>query len=229
MPRCDLSILCVTKAEPHSFPFVLAMRELAADLGAEFVPVADGAMAAGRLVDHAMRGPRYVESKGYIESVLDEALEFCTRDYVLRLDDDERCSKSMVRWLTSRGYETSNHWKLPRIHLWGDEHHALVTPHLYPDHQTRLSVKKLAGSRPGIHSGSPHGGGLEAPGVIEHAKFLVKSLDERREIVERYESIQEGAGSQFRPFSCPEDFYSAAEITASVRTWDGETFGKIAA
>lgn len=223
MSRCELSILCVTKAEQHSFALLSAMRDLAADLRAEFVLVADGAIAAGRLMDRSFKGMRLVQSKGYLESVLDEALEFCSSDYVLRLDDDERCSPAMVRWLKARAYETANSWKFSRVHLWGDEQHALVTQHLYPDHQTRLSTKAYAGGRTTIHAGSPFGGGIEAPCAIEHLKFLLKTIEERRAIVVRYDSIQVDAGSAFRAFSCPEDVYSEEDITAAVVSWDGSS------
>lgn len=228
MSSCDLSILCVTRAEPHALRFLTEMSTLAKNLGAECVIAADGAEATNTL----RRSPdvvRRVDSAGYLESVLEQALSFCSRDYVLRLDDDEACAPGMVRWLTARGYEGANHWKFSRVHLWESEHLALVTPQLWPDMQTRLSVMHLAGSRSSIHAGSPFGGGHEAPCSIVHWKFVVKSLEERRAVVARYDRIQEGAGSSFRPFSCPEDFYKPEEIAANVRGWDGETFTRRAA
>ena len=192
-----LSILCVTRAEPFAEPFLTAMAELAGDLEAELAIVRDG-------VD--------VHSSGYIESVLDEALGFCTGDYVLRLDDDERCSPAMVDWLASGKWASRPSWKFCRQHLWGDERHFIITPQLWPDHQSRLAHRSLSGGRITIHAGSPHGGGELAPCAMVHAKFLVKSLEERRAIVRRYDAIQPGAGTNFAAFSVPEDVYEEAAI-----------------
>ena len=227
----DLSLLCVTKAEPHAKRFLAEMLDLGRQLEAEVIFAADGVAAMGQIVAWglpvlSMRG---VVSKGYLESVLDEAVEFCSRDYVLRLDDDEGCSKAMVRWLTNRAYESGNHWKFDRVHLWGDCRTALVTPQLYPDAQTRLSVKRLAGGRSVIHAGSPHGGGLVAPCAIEHHKLLVKTLEERRAIVRRYDLVNPGSGTSFAAFSVPEDVYSPDVIASCLRSWDGERLTQRAA
>jgi hypothetical protein len=207
------------------------MLDLGRQIEAEVIFAADGVAAMGQLVawGFPMLSTRPVQSKGYLESVLDEAVDFCSRDYVLRLDDDEGCSKALVRWLTNRGYESGNHWRFDRVHLWGDVRTALVTPQLYPDHQTRLSVKRLAGGRPGIHSGSPHGGGLSAPCSLEHHKFLVKSLEERREIVRRYDQVSPGAGTSFAAFSVPEDVYAPDVFATHLADWDGERLNRRAA
>lgn len=79
----------------------------------------------------------------------------------------------------------------------------------------------MAGDRGAIHAGSPYGGGHEAPVAIEHWKFIVRTLAERRAIIERYDRVQEGAGSRFRAFSCPEDFYGPEVIASSTMSWDG--------
>jgi hypothetical protein len=225
-----LSILCVTKAEHHAPSFLSALEILVGELHAQLIVAADGVRAEEWLVHIWGKSiVKRVDSGGYIESVLDQALDFCEGEQVLRLDDDERCSPAMIRWLQHGSYENANHWKFPRIHLWGDTHHALVTRELWPDHQTRLSSKRFASGRSDIHSGSPHGGGLEAPCAIEHHKFLVRSLEERRAIVERYDRIQPGAGSCFRAFNCPEDVYAPDIIKSHTRMWDGEELGKVAA
>lgn len=222
----DLSILCVTKMEAHTMPFLIEMSEIARVLDAELVIAADGSEAVDRLLAANERLGAMalceVKSNGDIGSVLDTALKVCRGPFVLRLDDDERCSLAMASWLATYAYRISDHWKFPRANLWGDERHYLRTPQLWPDHQTRLSVKHKAGDRKAVHAGSPYGGGTLAPCVIEHHKFLVRSLEARREIVRRYDSIQAGAGTNFRAFSCPEDFYSAEELANSVATWDGD-------
>jgi hypothetical protein len=215
----DLSILCVSRGEEYARPFLNAMHDLKEILKAELIVLLDRRQVGRSLNGWVFQG--HVESAGYIESVLDEALKYCTREYVLRLDDDERCSKGMVEWLAAAQYEEGQHWKFERAHLWGDTQHVLMTPHLWPDYQTRLSWRQYAGGRSTIHEGSPHGGGVPAHCAIEHWKFLVRTLEERREIVTRYDAIQPGAGSRFRAFSCPEDFYAPDEIVAAVRRWDG--------
>lgn len=209
-----LSILCVTKGEPHAWALLDDMIAVRRILGVELVVAMDVVGLDEVLDPSVVTEARFVpvKSAGYIESVLDEALSHCSGDYVLRLDDDERCSPAMVEWLKSGAWQSQPHWKFPRMNLWGDADHFLVTPHLWPDHQTRLSLRSLAGGRTSIHAGSPHGGGEVAPCAILHHKFLVKPLAERREIVARYESIQQGAGFHFRPFSIPEEVYREVGI-----------------
>lgn len=216
----DLSILCVTRAEPHAIPLLRAMRSVAFATGGELVVAADGEEAEATLRRELIGPVIPVRSAGFIESVLDEAIAGCSRDYVLRLDDDERCSQAMIRWLADGQYRREPHWKFSRMNLWGDEQHFLVTPHLWPDHQTRLSQRAMAGGRTSIHAGSPFGGGALAPVAILHEKFLVKSLAERREIVARYERLQPGAGVPFAPFSVPEDVYDSVGLA---EVGDGQT------
>lgn len=205
----SLSILTITKAEPFALPFLLDMNFLAEHLHAEHVIAADGEAASMALRNIDWRRTpvvQRVQSEGYLESVLDVALEFCTGDYVLRLDDDERCSPAMQVWLNGLQYTHLPHWKFARAHMWWDNKTVILHPQLWPDHQTRLSVRKQAGQRRWIHSGSPWGGGTLAPVVIEHHKFLVKTAEERRAIAARYDSIQAGAGTGgMLAFNVPED------------------------
>lgn len=213
MSSCRLSVLCVTRFEKHALPFIADMRQLADDCEGELVLAADGSYAFAGLRALGYE-PHRVASDGYIESVLDDAITYCRGDYVLRLDDDERCSPAMIRWMVSGAWQAKSIWKFARAHLWGDERHFIANiPQLYPDHQTRLSVREFAGGRKQIHSGSPFGGGELAPVILEHHKFLVKTLVERRAIVARYDRIQSGAGTQFKAFSVPEDVCD--EITAA--------------
>lgn len=218
-----LTVLCITRAEPFARPFLEALVELADGLEAECVIAADGYDAIERLVDWQIRPPGAiygVESRGYVESVLDYALQTTTGRYVLRVDDDERVNEPMAEWLRGRWYARAPHWSFRRLNLFVSEKHALDTALLWPDPQTRLSHRELAGGRYKIHVASPHGLGEWAPlpAAIEHHKFLVKPLEERRAIAARYEELQPGSGNGvFLPFSAPEDFYSADDLVNAAR------------
>lgn len=174
------------------------------------------------------------ETKGYIESVLDSCINLTTGRYVLRIDDDESIPPPLIEWLRVGAYKESDHWKFNRAHLingtrclqcqgsginprsmtWncctvcggsGELLPGIVTsPPLWPDHQTRLSTRDKSLGRTHIHCGSPHGGGVLAPYPIIHHKFVIKSRQEREEILKRYDEIQPGAGGGFWQFSVPE-------------------------
>lgn len=213
----NLSILCVTKGEPNVLRVVHDLVKASQYLGCECVVVADGADALGRVKGLGAASDfifsqcckvGLVDSKGYIESVLDEALTLTTGNYILRIDDDERISSGMIEWLREESYLSSPHWKFARAHVWHNNTYILDHP-LWPDHQTRLSTRELSGNRNTIHCGSPHGGGKLAPVVIEHWKFLVRSREQRQEIVDRYERLQPGAGNNFKVFSVPESVMSS--------------------
>src|SRR5262245_28616358 len=151
-----LSILTVPRAEPAVRAILDELAEISAKIGARFVLVADGDEAARR--SH-IETAATVYSRGFIESVLDQALTYIRSGYVLRLDDDELPSAGMIRWLEDGEFRRAEHWSFPRVHLFRDRRHALLTHHLYPDHQTRLSIKAKAGGRTMIHCGSPFGYG----------------------------------------------------------------------
>lgn len=182
-----LSIVTVTRLQPYAPPLLRAMASDAQLIGAEFVIAVDGGVPEGAGIIE-LGADRYVgvRSKGYVESVLDEAVAACRGRYVLRLDDDERCSPGMVAWLVKGAYLERDHWCFPRLHLWPDEKHFLDDTQLWPDFQTRLSVREKSGGRHHIHAMSPFGMGEQAPCALEHHKFLVKSYDERRAIAAKW-------------------------------------------
>jgi len=202
-----LSLLTITNAV-HVTPLTWDLVTLARGLGAEMVVAHDvppsQVMPAG-----VVYVP--VTSKGYMESVLDEAVAACSGDYILRVDDDERCSPALVEWLKDEKYRQSDSWHFPRVNLWKNTSTMILNEPLYPDWQTRLTTKALAGGRGAIHSQAIKPG-ARAKVCVEHHQFLVKSLDERRVKNARYEAAQPGAGKDFLMYSCPEDYYDALDI-----------------
>jgi hypothetical protein len=209
----DITILCVTRAEPYALEFLTDMAGLASDLAAPLYVGVDGDEAARRLNGLDSEHVFTLRSHGYIESVLDEAVAECPPGWILRLDDDERVSHAMYEWLLEREYRMSDHWAFPRANLWPNEHMRLAGSAdgypeggtLWPDLQTRLSSKEKSGGRTRIHVGSPYGTGAVAPVAIEHYKFLRRSFEERTRQARRYESVQEGAGSgNYLAFQTPE-------------------------
>lgn len=215
----NLSILCITKAEPHAFNFLEHMAEACDELGATFLVVADGQDAYDR-VRHACITTGYqdmLESNGYLESIHDEALALCDEGYVLRLDDDEYIGPEFVAWLKGGFYTAEPLWKFARAHIWANPDGSecvIVNPPLWPDMQTRLGRKQYMGGRNFIHCGSPFGGGAEAPVYIEHHKFVAKSVAERRATLDNYDRILPGSGQSFEAFSLPELAFEHYELVS---------------
>ncbi len=222
----SLSILLITQGDVAVRPCVFHTTTLAAALGAELVVAHDRrpkgyvrmqVLRKGVCIrtDTSMTNPKH----GCLEQLHGMALTHCTGDYILRLDDDERCSPAMVQWLKDRRYEARDHWSFARAHLWLDEMQMLTEYPYWPDCQTRLSVKAKAGGRDTVHVASPFGYGTLAPAVIEHHNFLVKSPEERRAQADRYEAIKAGSGSgPLRTLQVPED---TGVMQSVAPLWDG--------
>lgn len=189
--NADLTILCVSQGSAYSESFVEQMRADALRIGATFLLLVDG---------------EDLHSGGYLESVLDEAVAKCDTEYILRLDDDEQLPEEAVQWLENGSYRSASHWAFKRRNLWPDTSQYIFNPPLYPDLQTRLSTKDKAGRLGGIHAGSPFGTGEVAPVPIDHHKFLVRPVEEREALIQRYDNVSPGAGSQYVMFSVPERF-----------------------
>ena len=211
-----LSILTVTKAESYTPLFLKKMRELAIAANSELVIAGDGPEAMNTLRAWGLGEEEVlvsVSSKGFIESVLDQAVNCCGGKYILRIDDDELVSPEMFRWIVNEEFTAADHWKFARAHLWQRQSLYITNPPLWPDHQTRLSIRKKSGNRTFIHAGSPYGGGKLAPVILEHAKFLVKSAEERQAIADRYDSFGVGLGSHgMLAFNLPEKAYEHMEL-----------------
>lgn len=200
-----LSILIRTTRAPYAEEFLWYGRTLSNLLGAQYVVVQEsGGEEAYQHADTLV----LVSGKGLPDNIVDAGVASCRGQYVLRLDDDEKCSAGMESWLLEGGYRTEDHWQFPRAHLYQNRWTMIVTPQLWPDHQTRLSVRAKAGGLHGQHAGSPFGGGALAPCHLEHYKFVVRSYEERLARAKQYDAWREGDGTGgMRPFSLPEDHY----------------------
>jgi hypothetical protein len=198
----DLTILCVTAGEPHAHAFVDRLADDANTCGADLRVERDGAT---------------VHSHGYVESVLDTAVDRCTTDYILRVDDDETISLGMLEWLRRHHYRQARHWAFPRRNLWPDAQHHVTNEPLWPDLQTRCSLRALAGGRHSVHDGSPYGTGRVAPpGVtLEHHKFLARTRADRERLVRHYNTIKPGAGTDWIMFSLPELYPDELHVEAA--------------
>lgn len=212
MSASDLTILTVTRCEQFSHRFLREMGQISLGIGSQFVVALDSVGPASICpTDVLSQANRVipVRSAGYIESVLDLAVGHCSTRYIFRLDDDERCSDSLITWLKDGGYREETHWKFPRAHVWGDADHFISAPPLWPDVQTRLSIKEKSGGRRVVHAGSPFGGGTPCLWHIEHWKFMVKSFEERQAIAAVYDKASPGygTGETMIAFSLPELYY----------------------
>lgn len=228
MPQ--LTILTVTRAEQYSKTFLYRFMLMARAIGAECMIALDGPGANGRLQAMKILNPSIeeyhvdfvrVDSAGFIESVLDQAVDACHGRYVLRLDDDEAPSLAMFDWLLNRQYLDQPHWCFPRGHRYNAG--LLMTPHLWPDVQTRLSLKEMSGGRHTLHAPSPFGAGTEAPVMIHHHKFMARTRKEREETSRRWHS------GNMLAFSLPEDVYQTARLVEAgtgevpwTPAWEGE-------
>lgn len=221
MSSPKISIVTVSRGEPHTPRFISRFITLATALGGEVVLGCDGPHAAVvarnvlELFTSVHPAPVVLvdvkPDPPVVESVLDLVIAKCRAPWVLRLDDDESASDGLIAWLREERYRTDDLWKFNRAHLWGDEETYLEAPQLWPDHQTRLSTREKAGGRHWIHAGSPFGGGELAPpcAAILHHKFIVRDYLQRQAIGERYDAVQRGAGISggMRAFQLPEDVF----------------------
>jgi hypothetical protein len=208
-----LSLLCVSKCEPHTPRFFRHYRAVADLLGIPWVLACDrceppAAPAADTVI--------LVEAKTTIEDVLAGVHAQCETDWVLRLDDDETLTSATLPWLVRflRSDTTGmNAVAFPRANLWGDEATMLVEDHMWPDTQCRL-IRRDAETRDRLHQGLP--ADRVSPGVILHHKFLVKSRQQREEIARLYETNGTGLGlgEHYVRYSLPEVAFGDSPKTA---------------
>lgn len=156
-----LTVLMVTRLEQHAWMFLEAANDLADTLDAELVIGVDhpaiergaGAhvtAAAGRAVSRLAPHARIVtvdsHGAGYLEACLNQALDVCTGEYVLRIDDDERVSDGLAAWLAgwAAGGGRSPLYAFPRAALWPDDGTRIDQPPWWPDAQARLATRVLS-------------------------------------------------------------------------------------
>ena len=183
-----MSIVTVTDAQPRTEAFLLHMRELADDLGAELVIGYD----TRKGVANMMRAHEYsdltviVKSDGYLESILQDVIDSATGTWILRLDDDEMVTPAMWQWLKDRKYQDgeSQIWSFPEATLWPTTMSFISSYPFWPDSHPRLQTWRFAIWDKTPHGGAKHGPGLVAPVAIAHHKLLIKTIEERRAIWE---------------------------------------------
>lgn len=208
-----LDLLCITKGERHARQFIIMLRNIADLLGARLVIGADGQAAADLCEPYADR-LLVQRSQGYLESVINQAVECCQGEYVLRIDDDELPSMGMVEWLQSGAFVTWDAWLFARMNLWGDGRVFVANDPLWPDMQMRLARRELSGGWCGIHSRCPAAErAVFSRQVIVHYKFLVRSMAEREQMAARYDALRPGAGSgPYRAYTLPEQTFEQLEL-----------------
>lgn len=209
-----LSILCATQGARHAWPFIHEMLECAARCHGELLIVADGHDAWNRVTDSDL--PPAILARGGLHHTMGHVAAACAGEYILFLDDDERCPTGLVKWLESESYSAAPLWKFPRAWLWGDTTHFITTPPHWPDFQRRLGRRDAVVVPTEIHKGWIEADTKAmAPFAIEHHKLLLHSRESREALVGKYEAVRPGAGE--RDFYVPE----AGITPLAVSGWSG--------
>jgi hypothetical protein len=97
----SISVLVVTRGEPHTPRFLTHASRIAQFLHAEFVIGCDRCevrLGGAKVV------PLDASACPMIETVLEQAVAACEGDWILRLDDDETVSWAMLGYLLSCDY-----------------------------------------------------------------------------------------------------------------------------
>ncbi len=191
----SLSVFCATRAEDHVWPFLLDMVTVARRCGGEFVMVADGAVAWDRLTNGDFPDDVIPAIDG-VHRTMERAIQNNTSDYVLVLDDDERCTAGLVEWLASESYLGTDFWDIPRAWLFRDTKHFITSRKHWPNYDLRVGRRILVSVPTVIHHGwmARAGTSAECAHAIEHHKLLIRSLEDRIALVKHYESIKKDAG-----------------------------------
>lgn len=141
-----LTVLMVTEYEDAALPFIERAHRLASRLAVPFVLAVD--RHAATTVAAYPRGARIVDvdsrGAGYLEAVLNDALDACDTEYVFRIDDDEAVSGSLADWLRAWGADPAPLYAFPRAALWPDAGHRIAQVPWWPDAQARLATRELS-------------------------------------------------------------------------------------
>ncbi len=211
----QLSLMMVTQGASRAERFVREFADLADALRAEFVLGLHGCDGNTEYLNGIANKVVNVDGK-FLEEMLDPVIAACSGDNILRLDDDERCSDSMMSWLKAGAYLEHDSWFFPRYHLWPDREHVIVQSPFFPDFQQRLTSKVKARRPPTLHAGSPYPA-YPAPVYMEHHNFLAKSYAERQALTATYETLR--TGKLFKPEDvdvvCPEDWKNLRIVALS--------------
>lgn len=189
-------MLCATRAEACVRPFLAEMGPLAKACGGRFGVVLDGAESAERWKQLGLRAYQFVAEDG-VHQAMQQVVSECRTEYILILDDDERCTMRLANWLIGKHYQSAPFWYVPRAWLYQDRHHFISSKKHWPNHALRIGAQEAITVLTGpIHAGWMAGPGAKeiCPYAIEHHKLLIRSLAERKDTVAKYEAIKPGAG-----------------------------------
>ncbi len=210
----DLSIVCVSEGRPRAERFFEHFRDVANDLGAELVigidmkdpNNLDGMRLAQKFADTLV----IVKSEGFVESVINDVVAAAHGRWIFVLDDDEMLSHALWEWLRNRGYidGVTQMWEFPTAAVWPTSMTFLTDEKHWPDIHTRLMTWRFAEWNPTPHGGHRYGRGILCPAAIVHYRYLVKPLDERREI---YKVRDEGAAEHHHMLL--EEHYAESGVT----------------
>lgn len=203
----NLSLVCVTQAKSYALSFLRELAALSLRLNAEFVV---GLHECETPPVSALFVPVHGE---FMEQMLDPVFAATSGRYILRLDDDERCSPAMIEWLVEEWYLEHECWGFPRVHLWPDTHSSIAS--IFPDSQFRLAVREKSSRAAVLHVGPPWPQHI-ARVLIEHHNFLVKTKEERRAIGANYARIQ---GRAYDGMAYPEDAHESLRLWPYPGPW----------
>lgn len=226
-----LSIICMSRGGEDAIPFLTELAVKASSIGAEFLMGFDNEGDSRRFLHWSMSVVVPMQTRGYIESSLNDLAHHAKGDWILRIDDDETITPAMLKWLERRAYLGHPAWSFPTAALWETNDKFITTPPFWPDTHVRLTHRSMATDWPDEPHGKPKwvNQARRAPVAIAHHKFLVKSYEERRAIADKYESKLEGGGHGRRlVYNCPEDvletltLYPLGDGSANPKQGEGE-------
>lgn len=191
----SLSVLCATRAEAVVRPFLAEMGPLAKACGGRFGVVLDGSESYERWKDLGLSAHTIIAQDG-VHLAMQDTVNECPTEYVLILDDDERCPQALSEWLQQRQYETADCWYISRAWLYPDRQHYITSPKHYPNFTARIGRTSGVVVPTQIHAGwiAKFPETAFCPHSLEHHKLLIRTLEERQATVQRYESIKKDAG-----------------------------------